>query len=59
MFAALGIDVLRLLRTAIGPLQLGDLPKGAARELTTGEKLNIDDACRGPADTKSVRIRPS
>jgi 23S rRNA pseudouridine2605 synthase len=59
MFAALGIEVLRLLRTAIGPLQLGDLPKGATRELTTDEKLNIDDACRGLAAAKSVRIWPS
>ena len=59
MFAALEIEVLRLLRTAVGPLQLGDLPKGATRELTTDEKLSIDDACRGLADAKSGRIRPS
>jgi len=47
MFAGLGIDVLRLLRTAIGPLQLGDLAKGAARTLTPEEKLSLDRACRG------------
>ena len=37
MFSALGIEVLRLVRVAIGPLQLGNLPKGAARELTRDE----------------------
>lgn len=31
------IGVLRLLRTAIGPLQLGELPKGSWRELTAAE----------------------
>ena len=31
------IGVLRLLRTAIGPLQLGELPKGRWRELTPAE----------------------
>jgi len=34
MLAALGIEVLRLVRVAIGPLPLGDLPKGKSRALT-------------------------
>jgi 23S rRNA pseudouridine2605 synthase len=37
MLAALGIEVLRLIRIAIGPLNLGDLPKGAFRPLTIAE----------------------
>jgi 23S rRNA pseudouridine2605 synthase len=37
MFDALGIEVLRLLRISIGPLQLGDLPKSAHRLLTSAE----------------------
>lgn len=41
MFSALGIEVLRLIRVAIGPLQLGDLPKGATRELTPDEVRNV------------------
>jgi 23S rRNA pseudouridine2605 synthase len=42
MFEALGIEVLRLIRVAIGPLELGDLPKGAHRELTAAEKSALD-----------------
>jgi 23S rRNA pseudouridine2605 synthase len=41
MFSALDIEVLRLIRVAIGPLQLGDLPKGATRELTLDEVRNL------------------
>jgi 23S rRNA pseudouridine2605 synthase len=41
MFSALAIEVLRLVRVAIGPLQLGDLPKGATRELTLDEVRDL------------------
>lgn len=41
MFSGLGIDVLRLIRVAVGPLQLGDLPKGATRELSCDEVRNL------------------
>jgi 23S rRNA pseudouridine2605 synthase len=44
MLAQLGISVLRLLRVAIGPLILGELPKGASRRLTEAEKRAIDRA---------------
>lgn len=37
VFAELGIEVLRLVRVAIGPLALGTLPKGAWRLLTSDE----------------------
>ncbi|QIL21224.1 pseudouridine synthase [Thermomonas sp. HDW16] len=37
LLAALDIGVLRLIRIAIGDLQLGDLPKGQWRELTVEE----------------------
>src|SRR5208337_1417673 len=39
-----GIEVLRLVRVAIGPLQLGDLPKGAHRALRPEEKAALDRA---------------
>ncbi len=44
MLDALGIEVLRLIRIRIGPLQLGDLAKGAHRQLRTDEKRDIDRA---------------
>lgn len=44
MLAALGIEVLRLVRVAIGPLMLGELPKGSSRPLTLAEKHSLDAA---------------
>ena len=38
------VEVLRLIRVAIGPLVLGDLAKGAHRKLTLSEKREIDEA---------------
>ena len=37
LLAALGVEVLRLVRVAIGPLELGQLPKGKFRHLTLEE----------------------
>jgi 23S rRNA pseudouridine2605 synthase len=42
MLAAHGVEVLRLVRVAIGPLQLGKLAKGAYRALTGAEKAMLD-----------------
>jgi 23S rRNA pseudouridine2605 synthase len=47
MMKELGIEVLRLVRVAIGPLVLGELPKGASRRLTSAEKRALDGAMRG------------
>jgi 23S rRNA pseudouridine2605 synthase len=44
MLEALGVEVLRLVRVAVGPLQLGKLAKGAYRPLTTDEKKMLDRA---------------
>jgi len=46
MFDALGIEVLRLIRVSIGPLQLEDLAKGSCRHLTLEEKSAIDLAMK-------------
>jgi 23S rRNA pseudouridine2605 synthase len=46
MLEGLGIEVLRLIRVAIGPLQLGDLAKGEYRALTLAEKRMLDGAVR-------------
>ncbi len=42
--AVLGVEILRLVRVAIGPLQLGQLAKGDYRTLTLEEKLALDRA---------------
>jgi 23S rRNA pseudouridine2605 synthase len=47
MFEARGIEVLRLVRVAVGPLALGSLGRGEARELTAGEKHRLDHALSG------------
>jgi 23S rRNA pseudouridine2605 synthase len=45
MLAAFGIRVLRLVRVAIGPLELGKLAKGDYRALSSEEKQAVD--CNG------------
>jgi 23S rRNA pseudouridine2605 synthase len=53
------IEVLRLVRVAIGPLSLGDLPKGATRSLGLEEKKALDRAMReanwAPDSSNSAR----
>jgi 23S rRNA pseudouridine2605 synthase len=50
MLSVLGLEVLRLVRVSIGPLQLGRLAKGAYRHLRTQEKnaldLSMNKSCR-------------
>jgi 23S rRNA pseudouridine2605 synthase len=63
MLAALGVEVLRLVRVAIGPLILGDLAKGASRSLTHDEKQALDAAMgqvldiRAPGKTNHIAQR--
>lgn len=57
MFAALDVDVLRLIRVAIGPLELGKLAKGAWRLLEAAE---IDAlAATPPAAAPPSRVPPT
>ena len=58
MLAALEVEVLRLVRVAIGPLLLGKLAKGAFRPLTEAEKLALDRAMQNhtPSTTKRPRV---
>ena len=46
LLQALDVQVLRLVRVAVGPLQLGDLNKGSVRELVLREKQAIDRVLR-------------
>jgi 23S rRNA pseudouridine2605 synthase len=44
ILAVLGLEPLRLVRVRIGPLELGELAKGASRELSAAEKQSLDRA---------------
>jgi 23S rRNA pseudouridine2605 synthase len=44
MLEHFGIEVLRLVRVGVGPLELGELAKGAARSLSKEEKQALDRA---------------
>ncbi len=44
MFDGLGVEVLRLIRVSIGPLQLGELGKGQNRNLSPGEVALLSEA---------------
>ena len=44
MLETLGVEVLRLVRVAVGPLELGTLGKGTYRQLRPEEKQAIDRA---------------
>ncbi len=48
MLDALEVEVLRLVRVSIGPLQLGTLAKGKTRELSSEEKAELDHAIAIP-----------
>lgn len=58
IFEALGIEVLRLVRVAIGNIVLGELAKGKVRRLTPEEKTGLDrrlDIVGGRASRPSRR----
>lgn len=44
LLEALEIGVMRLVRVSVGPLELGELPKGEWRELSSAEKAAMDRA---------------
>ena len=44
---ALGLEVLRLVRTRFGPLELGSLPTGSARPLTSRERKLLEAVAKG------------
>jgi 23S rRNA pseudouridine2605 synthase len=44
LMEAVGVDVLRLIRTKFGPISLGDTPEGRWRDLNATELLNLQKA---------------
>jgi len=57
MFEHLGIEILRLVRVAIGPLVLGQLAKGKSRPLATEEKVALDHAVKISGDQAPILER--
>ena len=57
MLEHLNVEVLRLLRVAIGPLALDDLPKGATRLLDKEEKRALDRAMGAPNHAPAPSVR--
>lgn len=55
MLAGCGVEVLRLVRVAIGPLMLGELAKGDSRILNHEEKQRLDAAMR---KRERPRVKP-
>jgi len=57
MLELFAVEVLRLVRVAVGPLQLGDLAKGSSRALTNVEKRMLDRAMTAskPLTTKRTK----
>ncbi len=52
MFEAVNYPVLRLVRTRIGPIQIGNLPRGGWRDLTDGEVAQLKEALRFNEDAE-------
>jgi 23S rRNA pseudouridine2605 synthase len=44
LMEAVGVDVLRLIRTHFGPISLGETPEGRWRDLNSAELLNLQNA---------------
>jgi len=57
MLGRLGVQVLRLVRVGIGPLELGELTKGSVRRLMAEEKKTLDRAMEG-SQTANRRSSP-
>ncbi len=54
IFEGLGVEVLRLVRVAIGNVVLGELPKGGVRTLTHGEKSALDRGLQAGSERTPV-----
>lgn len=58
LFAALGLEVRDLVRTAVGPLQLGDLAEGTTRRLRAAELASLRAAAGLPAQRRTDARSP-
>ena len=44
LMEAVGVDVLRLIRTKFGPISLGETPEGRWRDLNSAELISLQNA---------------
>jgi 23S rRNA pseudouridine2605 synthase len=58
IFDAVSYPVLRLVRTRVGPIQLGNLPRGAWRDLTEGELKQLREVLRMDEERPRRSERP-
>ncbi len=58
MTAAVGYPTLRLLRTAIGAITLGDLPAGEWRELSNNEIMSLKSSAPPTPASRNLRLKP-
>lgn len=58
ILSGLGIEVLRLVRVAIGPLQLGNLPKRKVRELSEEERRGLESGELVYTSSRTARHPP-
>jgi 23S rRNA pseudouridine2605 synthase len=56
VLARLGHKVVRLVRIAIGPVRLGELPRGASRKLTEKEIASLRRASLRPRRNRESKI---
>jgi 23S rRNA pseudouridine2605 synthase len=56
LLSALGVNVLRLMRVAVGSLKLGSLAKGQTRTLTADEIQSLASAASTAATSASTRV---
>jgi 23S rRNA pseudouridine2605 synthase len=57
MLDRLGVEVLRLLRVAVGPVALGQLAKGSSRPLTRQEELALDQAMKSQRTPPEGKVK--
>ncbi len=58
LLECVGVEVLRLVRVAIGPLPLGKLPKGEVRALTAAEKRAMDASMISRSRSEKLVVEP-
>jgi len=59
LLARVGHKVQRLVRVAVGPIRLGDMPSGEFRRLTSDEVAKLRTAAKTPSSKRRPKSRPA